>query len=557
MKNFLLFILFIIPALSIAQVENAPLSNPVYDFLKEMSVKKMISDFDDGNPNLERFEIKKFLYQIKKQENELSSTEKSLLKKYIVEFDPSVISKENTFNLFDTKESLSYKMKNVFSDKQKYLYFYQTDENNIYVDFLGNLFLGKGIKNLGNKSAVMDAGFRARGTLFKHLGYYFSFNKGTTNGDGNLAQLMQPKLKTDFKFNENAESMRNYDFTNGYLKYYIEPVSNMNLSLQFGREKISFGYGYGSKLVLSGDNPDLDFLKINFKWGILNYSFIHASTVGEFQQNREDRYTKYIAANRIMLSIPNLFNFGINETVIYTGRIDFAYLNPVLLINFAEKSLQDRDNKTATFDFQTKFLKNIEFQGTLFLDDDEQFRFITGKTNRSERIGYQFGTFVYEPLGIKNLSFIIEYTKIRPYVYSHYDPKDRYTSYGINLGHRIGPNSDEIFSRLAYNISDWGRFNFEYQFIRKGNNIFDAQGNLVKNVGGDIFQTYRDGVDDPDAPFLAGERVNTNAFNLSFRYQPIKNFSFTFKYVYSIDYNETKDTKNDTSYGFLWMNIDY
>ncbi len=429
--------------------------------------------------------------------------------------------------------------------------------NNAYVEAIGNVYAGGEFKPRNNVSSVMmDGGIRVRGTIINNLGYSMDFSKGAIFGDKELASNIEPKLKSDFKFNENAESLMNYDFTNAYLKYYTEPVEGMGLSAQFGREKLTYGYGYGSKPILAGDNQNMDFLKMNFKYGIVRFSSIFAATVGYMQENRDDRYTKYFSAHRLKVAIPKIADLSISDVVIYNGRIEFAYLNPILLWHFAEKSLQDRDNKNFVLDFQTKFLKNVEFQGTIFVDDDEQFALFMGETSRSQKFVYQLGTMVYEPL-IKNLSLTFEYTKIRPYTYSHYDIRNNYTSNGVNLGHRIGPNADELFSRITYNISNWGRINLEYSHVRKGNNIYDANGVLIKNVGGDITQTFRDDIDDENAPFLEGNRVNTDAVGINFRWIPIRSYIFDFYYGYSIENHVTEGFKKDYSFGYIRMNVEY
>lgn len=541
-----------------AQQENVELSNPVYEFLKDMNVKGVFGGYDDAMPNLSRAEIGDFLKTIDAVKLQLSKTEKSLLEKYKIEFLKEYQTSENTFVLFDMNGSFGNKVSNLLSQKQKYIFKGDDGSNNVYINFLGNVYLSKGIKPDSKRNAeIMDGGFRVHGTLFQHLGYYFSLNKGMIVGQKDIAALAYPKLSQDYKFNENLEKVLNYDFSNAYLRYYISPMDNMGLSVQFGREQITMGYGYGSKLELSGDSPDMDFLKIRFKYGVLRYDFIHASTVGNFSYDYSKRITKYFAANRFGVSIKNLFDADINETVVYSGRLEFAYLNPLGFYQFVEKSIQDRDNKNFAIEIQTHFWKNVQFQGTYFVDDDEGFASLLGKTDHHQKFGYQIGTYIYQPLSIPDLSFVLEYTKIRPYTYSHITPEETYSAYGVGLGHRIGPNADEVYSRLSYNTGDWGRFNLEYQFIRKGNNIYDAQGNMIKNVGGDMEFPFIDNIDDPNATFLDGERVNTDAFHLSFRYQPIKNFYFTLKYVYQINFNLTKNTKSDQSFAFLWMTIDY
>lgn len=557
-KLFIILFLICTSYNAYTQVENAPLSYPIYEFIKEMTVKKVIYGYDDGNSNLSRGEIINYLNEIRSNETQLSKTEKNLLSRYEIEYIPEKQNDKNSLVIFDGKDNAAKKFKEAFSNKFKEVYKYEKGDNNLHLNFIGNVFAGKEFKPYSKHNAeIMDGGFRARGTLFGHLGYYLSFNKGMIIGQEDIALLIYPALKSDFKFNENSEKVRNYDFTNAYLKYSVKPADNMDLNIQLGREKITYGFGYGNRLFLSGETPDLDFVKLNFKYGVLNYSYTHASSAGDYNTDREKRYTKYFVANRLMIAIKDVLNFSLAESIIYNGRIDFAYLNPILFYGFAEKSLQDRDNKNFSIDLQTKFLKNAEFSFSSFLDDDEGFALLTGKTDHKEKIGYQIGGFFYEPVGLPNLSVSLAYTKIRPYVYSHYDEKNTYTAYGINLGHRIGPNADEIYSALAYNISDWGRLDLEYRFIRKGNNVYDESGMLIKNVGSDISIPFRDGIDDDYAAFLDGERVNSNEINIGFRFQIIQNFTFWLKYIYRIDYNITKDSNSDVSFAFIRMNVDY
>ena len=64
--------------------------------------------------------------------------------------------------------------------------------------------------------------------------------------------------------------------------------------------------------------------------------------------------------------------------------------------------------------------------------------------------------------------------------------QNTYTAWGTNLGHPIGPNQMKYFSRLAYNLNDWIRLSLDYRYIRRGENIYDEDGTLIKNVGGDV-----------------------------------------------------------------------
>lgn len=204
--------------------------------------------------------------------------------------------------------------------------------------------------------------------MFEKLGYQFSVTKGGLTGDGDLASQIDGRLRYNFKFRENLpeESVRSYDFATGYLKYEAKPLDDMKISLQLGREKTKVGLGYSKSLVLSGQHADMDFIKFNFQYGIVNFSSMTASTVGAFFPSIEDRYTKYVATNRLKISIPELFDIGIGEVIIYARPLELAYLNPLIFYKFVEHSLQDRDNGAIYFDFQTHFIKGLQFQGTFF-----------------------------------------------------------------------------------------------------------------------------------------------------------------------------------------------
>jgi len=161
--------------------------------------------------------------------------------------------------------------------------------------------------------------------------------------------------------------------------------------------------------------------------------------------------------------------------------------------------------------------------------------------------------FWYTPFGISDLSFVAEYTRIRPYVYSHYNPEDTYTSWNQILGQSIGPNSDQIYTRLAYNFNEWIRAEIDYVHIRHGDNIYDAQGQLVFNAGGDPFVSHRDNVDPVDIKFLDGERINTDIYSIDLRFEPVRQLFFDFVYKETLRRDVIRDTSSDSGYGYLMM----
>jgi len=548
---FPLYILLITCSIQ-AQQENVPIDHDVYSFLKEMCVKRIIANVHDDNPSMSRAEVEKHLKEVASKQDQLSKTEKGLLKKYEEEFYDEKEDSTNTFQMFKSDNDNSSHLSDLFSDKIKYIYAYQNDDANAYLNILGRGIYGTEISPKVPNTELFDIGFRFRGTILNNLGYDISVIKGATEGNHNFAAILDPRMKFNFQYYQTSEVVNSYDFAEGYLRYYMEPSENMNIALELGREKMKFGYGYGDKLVLSGNGPVLNFIKLDFNYGIISFSSWQAATVGENMPNRIDDYTKFIATNKLKLSFKNLFDIGMGGSVIYSGRgLDLAYANPLQFIKFTEQAEQDMDNCTIWYDFQTHFIKNLELQGTLFLDDD-MFSTLKDLSNIENRSGYQLGMFWYSAFSISDLSLILEYTRIRPYTYSYDNPKNTYTAFGQILGSQIGPNSDEILLRANYNVSPSIRLNCDYQFIRHGDDIYDAKGNLIFNAGGDAFVPIRP-TDSREIVFLSGERINTNILTLDLKYEPIRKVFFDLVFAKIWKKDVIKDILNITSYSYLQL----
>ncbi|MGB5530612.1 MAG: hypothetical protein WBQ32_11655 [Ignavibacteriaceae bacterium] len=559
MKLFLKRFILLLPLFFVnifGQVDNVPLYHTVYTFLKEMKVKNVIPFISEDIPNLSRFQVKAYLQRIENKIDELSETERDLLERYKVEFY-ELIDLENTTYFFHSEKDFGTSSSEAFSNKVKYFYAYQEENANVFVELLGHYYYGQQFKPIVNNAHLFDIGFRFHGTLFNHLGYNFSFLKGGSAGSRQVAELIEPRLLQSYKWVENMENIGNYDFTEGYLKYNTQPAEDMSLSFQVGREYKTIGYGYGNKLLLSGLGPALDFLQFDFDYGIVHFSSVHGSTVGEFSPDRSKRYTKFWAFNRFKLSFNKFFDIGIGESIVYSDRgIDLAYLSPLGFYKFVEHSIQDRDNGNLYFDLQTSFINNLELQATFLLDENILSN-LQNLDSYKNKTAYQLGMFWYKAFTLNNLSLIVEYTKIRPFVYSHYDVKNTYSGWGVNLGHPIGPNADEILSRLAYNFNDWIRLILDYRFIRSGENVYDENGILMKNVGGDIYLSHGKNPEIKDAIFLDGIRINNQVINFNLRLEPIRDFIFELIYNFNHQENITQSNKNDQSYGEIKFSLRY
>ncbi|MDD5088908.1 MAG: hypothetical protein PHI18_08955, partial [bacterium] len=91
----------------------------------------------------------------------------------------------------------------------------------------------------------------------------------------------------------------------------------------------------------------------------------------------------------------------------------------------------------------------------------------------------------------------LEYTKIRPFVYSHFFTVNTYTHWTSPLGYTLEPNSEFLNARLRGTVYP---LQISVHFLRQ-NHGADAANDVV---GGDIYHPNFEG-NDSTFPFLAGE----------------------------------------------------
>jgi hypothetical protein len=94
--------------------------------------------------------------------------------------------------------------------------------------------------------------------------------------------------------------------------------------------------------------------------------------------------------------------------------------------------------------------------GTLFDKKKERYQ-----------MGFSVGASVTD-LPVENLKLTIEFAKIYPFVYDHFNPVQSYTNASYTMGHWIGNNGDQAYVSAAYRILRGLNIHLSAQYIRKG-----------------------------------------------------------------------------------------
>ena len=353
---------------------------------------------------------------------------------------------------------------------------------------------------------------------------------------------------------------QNYTFNNTKINYFPYTTGYARLekgivSFQIGRERVLWGTGYINKLILSDNPPPFDFIRFNISYKSLSYNFLHGwlvqmptfTPIDSLSGDFKTKGSKYIAVSRLGFQPGSKLSLGVTQMVIYSNRpVEAAYLTPFLFFESAQRSLNDLDNSFLSFDGRYLVSQGIEINSSIIFDDINLKRLFNGEWNGNNNgTAWQVGAIITSPLLIHDLIAKVEYIQIRPYMFSHPGLKGAltYTNNGYLLSPDIQPNSTLFSTEINYRFSRELYAQLNYSHELHGNNIYDAQGNLIRNVGGDVFQNLT--LYDPDfANLLDGEKVKTDIFTLSIDYEFIYGFLANLTYQYKNESSSNLKNKN-------------
>ncbi len=502
-----------------AQVENVPISNPVYEFLDRLGVKGILPHYSNTMIPLSRREVADDLVKASAREERLTDAERAYLAKFRQEFaheiDPT---QENATALFRDGPA------DYLSNKEKYLYSFANSDVTAYVQLLGSLeYRTVDGDSYGNTHASLETiGGRVRGTVKNRLGYFLQGTNGALHGNREFA-LSDPRLRSNVKFN-NLNSPY-FDYTEAYLR---ADLSWFNI--EFGREYNQIGTGYSDRLLLSDNAPVFDFIKLDAQYKSLRFVFLHGSLVSDsaifpgLVQDEPAGVNKYLALHRLQVSLFDRLNAGVGEMIIYQRfSPEFGYLNPVVFYKSVEHSLRDRDNAFLSFDAELFPFDGYKLYGTWLIDDVDFSKLGTGWWGNE--FGWQGGITAADVAGLADVDAVAEYTRIEPYVYSNRTSGDDYTNNNTSLGHHLAPNSDEWFLQLGWRPAPSLRAWLAYRYTRHGDNVVE-NGQVVRNVGGSALQGHRE-TDSETAEFLDGNRTRYDDVQLKASWEPIRSLYFT------------------------------
>lgn len=505
-----------------AQVENIPVSNPVYQFLARFETKGVLEHKSLASLPLQKHEVVRCLELIAQNKESLTNSDNTLLAKYLQEFSKNSAD-ERAVLFYSPSDDNQVFSSNFFSNKEKYLYHYSYDDTNISLVPLGAMDLMVD-QSTDQHALIGTMGVRFSGTLTGNFGYSIEATNGRVlSGERDLA-LHDRRYSQSIKF---AKLEDDIDLTESHINY-----QSKWFFASIGRQTLLEGSGLRQRTFISNSSPAMDALTLAAKFSNFEYKFVHASLVGKSLSTETGMATqipaKYMGLHKFSLR-PSWGEVSFIEQVIYSNRnTDLAYLNPLGFLKSIEHALRDRDNSLMGLFFTVRPIDNIQFKLSYLLDDLIFEKIGTGYW--SNKMAYNFALEYSTPY---DLDLGAEYSRVEPYTFSHFNVQNSVTNDSRMIGSDILPNSDRLLLSAKYWIGQRYPIELAVSYSRHGKNIFDGD-SLIYNAGGDVLQTRR-WFDSMEIDFLTGHLEEIFDTEISAGYELFRGLSILAYYRHRIN----------------------
>jgi len=496
-----------------------PAKHSVYDFLDRMETRGMVT-VHDGTKPLSRGEIRDLLAILKQKEGGLTGSEKGLLSRYLREF----AAVENS----GTNSSMGRLRQAIWPDSPLYrdgFNLYNFSSGGVYGAVNPVLYLDFATDSTADLITRMTNGLNVIAGFGDNLGVYFDFRDNMESGRGPYYNTDRNKLYSDHAAFVTLKG--------GSAAYY--DLTRAVMSARFGKLRLNFGRGdnlwsstQSGGLLLSDNPPPYDYLSLRYGDGRF-FRFIYVSgwlhAYPEIYESTETTNSgrirkiseaKHFSAHRLEIYPADWIEIGIMEAVVYGERgLEPSYLNPFNLYFSAEHNLGDMDNVAWGADVEIRPAPGVSLYGELFIDDLK-----TGELGTDfigNKFAYLCGVKLAGPAPMHDLDLNLEYSRLDPFVYSHFYDINVYKNWNSSLGYFLPPNSDRWYLGLEWRPVHTLSAGMSAEFIRHGENTAGI------NAGGDLNVPPES--NQGTVKFLSGERNDVAVYQLSARWEPLETYT--------------------------------
>ena len=480
-----LFIICLLPDLSIGQSANIPLNDDYHHLIQRYEIKQ--GEFYDG----------------------FFSNIKPFTRRSVAQFADTLLAEKSTYNNVD-QFNLTYLANDNwewsdrhqnYSDKPILRHFYRVksdffnvDEEDFDLHLNPVLYFSTGHQfDEAARPFINTRGVELRGMISRKVGFYSYIGENQITFPAYIRKYIAENtvIPGEGFWKDFKENGVDFLTARGYIS--IDVLKPINL--QFGHDRFQIGNGMRS-MILSDFSNNYLFLKLNTRVWKLNYMNL-------FTEMKADAYAtgggsiggpypnKYVVLHHLSLDITDNLNVGIFESVAYgdedsTRAQDYklAYLNPIIFYRAIEHQDGSVDNAIVGLDVNWIPRKNWLLYGQLVFDEFVLSNIRARNGWWANKWAWQLGLKKIDVLGISNLDLQFEANYIRPFTYGHKSIYTNYAHFRQPLAHPLGANLKEFAFSVNYQPLPRLTFNGNFIFTDYGSDTLNS------NYGGDILKSY-------------------------------------------------------------------
>ncbi|MEM9718672.1 MAG: hypothetical protein AAGA10_05475 [Bacteroidota bacterium] len=336
-------------------------------------------------------------------------------------------------------------------------------------------------------------GLSIRGVLWDKIGFYTEVTDNVIRVPQEIFQNFEENDQLyDQTFVKRFGNTENgLDFFNARAYLTFRPIEAMRIKV--GKDRAFWGLGRQS-LFLNDHAADYAFVNIQTKiWKLVYVN--HFTQLLDFVPNKGDTEgtwpRKYGVFHQLSYFPTNTISLSLFESIIYNPYLangkrgfEIQYLNPLIFFRAIEQSLGSPDNATIGFSAKVNAWNRFQLYGQFLIDDLNIGQRDNGDDYWGNKLGYQVGAKYINAFSIPTLDLQVEYNRVRPYTYQHFNIAANYSQFDQSLGHAAGANLYDLYVGLRYHPLPPLNIELAYTTLTQG---LDMDG---INYGGDINRSY-------------------------------------------------------------------
>lgn len=280
---------------------------------------------------------------------------------------------------------------------------------------------------------------------------------------------------------------------NGHVDYKAGKYFHFTL----GKGRHFIGDGYRS-LFLSNEARGYPFFKITTTAWRIRYQNLYAMLDGldRSEDGTLRSHRKFTSSHYLSWNVGGRVTAGFFEAIVwqdndpaYPRGFELAYLNPVIFYRPVEFGLGSPDNALLGAALGVKPGRGSTLLYAQFLLDEFLLANVrAGNGWYGNKQGLQLGAVAHDAFCVQGLLLRGELNYVRPFLYSHIDPRQNWAQYGQPLAHPYGSGFLEWIAQGEWRRGPWWISNV-FSWAVMGQDSTSGPGG---SFGNDIFLSERD-----------------------------------------------------------------